>query len=176
MSSECSRKAYDFKTDKLIFIFTWIVRSTEKRSDVSFYFGISFFSFHGSTALLGLDRRIVEVFTSHSVRHATLGRVPLDEWSDRRREFYLTTHNTHKRQTTIPPVGLEFSVHSKKASAGRRLRRRGHWDWSAGTCGKRKKVKKFTHSFTILDPSCCFSGTIYRKPQELGKIVHFTIQ
>jgi hypothetical protein len=26
----------------------------------------------------------------------TVGRTPLDEWSGRRRDFYLTTHNTHK--------------------------------------------------------------------------------
>jgi hypothetical protein len=39
-----------------------------------------------------------------------------------------------------------------------------------------KKVRKFTHTFTILDPSCCFSGTIYRKREELGKTVHFTLE
>jgi hypothetical protein len=35
---------------------------------------------------------------------------PLDEGSTHRRDFYLTTHNTHKRQTFMPPVGFEFSV------------------------------------------------------------------
>jgi hypothetical protein len=55
------------------------MRSAEKRSEVSFYFGIFSFSIHGSTAILGLDRLIVEVFTSHSVRHTTLGKIPLDE-------------------------------------------------------------------------------------------------
>jgi hypothetical protein len=29
--------------------------------------------------------------------HTTLGRTPLDEWSARRRDLYLTTHNTHDR-------------------------------------------------------------------------------
>jgi hypothetical protein len=30
-----------------------------------------------------------------TLRHITLGRTPLDEWSARRRNLYLTTHNTH---------------------------------------------------------------------------------
>jgi hypothetical protein len=34
-------------------------------------------------------------------RHTTLGRTPLDEWSARRRELYLTTHNNHNRQTSM---------------------------------------------------------------------------
>ena len=37
----------------------------------------------------------------------TLGRTPLDGWSDRRRDFYLTTHNTHKKQTSKLPAGFE---------------------------------------------------------------------
>ena len=38
------------------------------------------------------------------LRHTTLGRTPLDEWTARRRDLYQTTHNTHKRQTSIPPA------------------------------------------------------------------------
>ena len=34
-------------------------------------------------------------------RRITVGRTSLDEWSARRRGFYLTTHNTHNRQTSI---------------------------------------------------------------------------
>jgi len=45
----------------------------------------------------------------------TVGRTPLDEWSARRRGLYLTTHNSHKRQTSILPVGFEPTV-----SAGER--------------------------------------------------------
>jgi hypothetical protein len=43
-------------------------------------------------------------------RHATLGRTPLDEWSARHRDLYLTTHNTHKTQTSMPPAGLESTI------------------------------------------------------------------
>ena len=37
----------------------------------------------------------------------TLGRTPLDEGSDRRRDHHLTTHNVHKRQTSTTPAGFE---------------------------------------------------------------------
>jgi hypothetical protein len=37
----------------------------------------------------------------------TLGRTPLYEWSARRRDLYLTTHNTHKIQTAMPPAEFE---------------------------------------------------------------------
>jgi len=30
-----------------------------------------------------------------TLRHTTIDRTPLHEWSVRRRDFYLTTHNTH---------------------------------------------------------------------------------
>jgi len=46
-------------------------------------------------------------FLDHTQRRITVGRTPLDEWSARRRDLYLTTHNTHNRQISIPPVGFE---------------------------------------------------------------------
>ena len=36
-------------------------------------------------------------FPDHTQRHTTVGRTPLDEWSARRRDLYLATHNTHNR-------------------------------------------------------------------------------
>jgi hypothetical protein len=45
-----------------------------------------------------------------ALRHTTLGRTPLDEGSARRRDLYLTTHNVHKRQTSMPPVGFEPAI------------------------------------------------------------------
>ena len=54
-------------------------------------------------------------FLNHTQRRITVGRTPLDEWSARRRDLYLTTHNTHNRQTSTPPVGFEPTV-----SAGER--------------------------------------------------------
>ena len=49
-------------------------------------------------------------FLDHTQRRATVGRTPLDEWSVRRRDLYLTTHNTHNRQTSMTPVGFEPTI------------------------------------------------------------------
>ena len=54
-------------------------------------------------------------FLDHTKRRTTVGRTPLDEWSVRRTDHYLTTHNTHNRQTSMPPVGFEPTI-----SAGER--------------------------------------------------------
>jgi len=40
-------------------------------------------------------------FLDHT-RRTTVGRTPLDEWSARRSDLYLTTHNTHNRQSSMP--------------------------------------------------------------------------
>ena len=49
-------------------------------------------------------------FLDHIQRRTTVGRTPLDEWSARRTDFYLTKHNTHNRQTSMPPVGFEPTI------------------------------------------------------------------
>ena len=46
----------------------------------------------------------------HTQTHTTLGRAPLDEGSARRRDLYLTTHNSHKRQASMPPAGFEPTI------------------------------------------------------------------
>ena len=45
-----------------------------------------------------------------TLRHATAGRTPLNEWSARRRDLYLTIHNTLKRQTSMSPTGFETTM------------------------------------------------------------------
>ena len=45
-----------------------------------------------------------------TLRHTTLGRTPLVEWSARHRDLYLTTHNTPKRQTCMPQAGFEQTI------------------------------------------------------------------
>ena len=54
------------------------------------------------------------IFLDHT-RHTAVGTTPLDEWSARRRDLYLTTHNTHNGQTSMPPVGFKPTI-----SAGER--------------------------------------------------------
>jgi hypothetical protein len=49
-------------------------------------------------------------FLDHTQRHTTVGRTPLDEWLVRCRDLYLTIHNTHNRQTSMPPGGFEPTI------------------------------------------------------------------
>jgi hypothetical protein len=46
-------------------------------------------------------------FLDHTQRRTTVGRTPLDEWSDCRTDLHLITHNTHNRQKPITPTGFE---------------------------------------------------------------------
>ena len=55
------------------------------------------------------------MFLDHTQRRSTVGRTPLDEWSARRRDLYLRTHDTHNRKISMPPVGFEPTI-----SAGER--------------------------------------------------------
>jgi len=49
-------------------------------------------------------------FLDNTQWHITFGRTPLDEWSARRKDLYLTTHNIHNRQTSMPAVGFESAI------------------------------------------------------------------
>ena len=45
-----------------------------------------------------------------TLSHTTLGRAPLEELQARRIDVYLTTQNTHNRQTSILSAGFELAV------------------------------------------------------------------
>jgi hypothetical protein len=75
---------------------------------MSFVAALSIFS-NGATAPSGPGSPHYRGFTI-TFRHTTLGRNPLDEWSARRRDLYLTTHNTDKRQTSMPSAGFEPTI------------------------------------------------------------------
>jgi len=49
-------------------------------------------------------------FLDNTQRRVTVGRIPLHEWPVRRRDAYLTTHNTYNRQTSMPPAGFEPTI------------------------------------------------------------------
>jgi len=49
------------------------------------------------------------VARDHTQEH-TLGRPSLDELSARRRDLFLTTHNAHKRQISLPPAGFKPAI------------------------------------------------------------------
>ena len=54
-------------------------------------------------------------FLDHTQRRTAVDRTPLEEWSARHTDLYLTTHNLHNRKTSMPPVGFEPTI-----SAGER--------------------------------------------------------
>jgi len=65
-------------------------------------------------------------FLDHTQRRITVGRTPLDEWSVRRRDLYLTTHNTHNKR---PCHWWDSNPQPQQAAAADlRLRPRGQWD------------------------------------------------
>ena len=49
-------------------------------------------------------------FLDHTQRCTTIGRFSLGECWARRRDLYLTTHNTHNRQTSMPAVRFEPTI------------------------------------------------------------------
>ena len=52
--------------------------------------------------------RIFLMFLDHTQRRTTVGRTPLDERSARRRDLYLTTHDPHNRQISMPTGGMDI--------------------------------------------------------------------
>ena len=57
----------------------------------------------------GLGRLTVQVSRSHSDTSHSVG-TPLEEWSARRSDLNLTTRNTHKIQTAMPPAVFEHQI------------------------------------------------------------------
>ena len=55
------------------------------------------------------------MFLDHTQRRTTVGRTPLDERSPRRTALYLTTHDTHNRQISMPPVGFQPTISEEAA-------------------------------------------------------------
>ena len=51
-------------------------------------------------------------FLDHTQRRTTVDRTPLDEWSARRIDLYLTTHNTHNTQTST----WQHNTHNRQTS------------------------------------------------------------
>ena len=63
-------------------------------------------------------------FLDHTQRRITVGRAPLDEWSARRRDLYLTTHNSYTN--VHARGGIRTHDLNRWAAVDLRLRTRGH--------------------------------------------------
>jgi hypothetical protein len=69
----------------------------------------SLFIFCGPAARRGLWPLCITRFLYHTHRRTTVVKTPLDEWSARRRDLYLTIHNAHNKHP-CPPVGFEPTI------------------------------------------------------------------
>ena len=103
----------------------------------------------------------------HTQGHITVGRTPLDEWSARRRDLYLT-NTQHSKQTNIhAPGGIRTRNPSTRSSADSRLRLLGHWDRPRLTLLQPFFPNRTQHENTWSDykvrPQAyvCFTGLIY---------------
>jgi hypothetical protein len=76
--------------------------------------------------VMGQGVLIVEASRSHSDTHihtcATVGRTPLEKWSARRTDLFLTTHSTLNRQTSLLPAGFEPTIPASEPPPRR------HWN------------------------------------------------
>ena len=104
-------------TNKTLRVLIWTV---ETIYTLFFSFFLSFFSWrynpHGGLYFTALWRALASSlarFHDHIQRRATVGRTPLNEWSVRRIDLYLTTqHSTHKH----PSPGWDSNPRSQQAS------------------------------------------------------------
>jgi hypothetical protein len=106
------------------------------------------------------QRRLHYRGLTFTLRHTTLGRTTLDEWSARHWTHYLSTHNTHNRQISVPPVGCELVILSCKLVAqAPRPTPRGHWDPHKFMLVQKKWILR-TKDQNIVNYSVTFVGSI----------------
>jgi len=86
-----------------------------------------YFSFGATIPLWAMVSSFTR-FLDHTQLLTAVDKTPLDERSARRRDLYLTTHNTHNRQTSMSPGGIRTHNLSRWAAADLSLRPPGHWD------------------------------------------------
>jgi len=103
-------------------------------------------------------------FLDHTKRRTTVARTPLDEWSARRRDLYLKTHNTYNKHP-CSPGGIRTHNHSRRAAIDLRLRPRGHWDRQIYAYGIMKlNLKNDSTSITLVVQLLSFPLRIVKTP------------
>jgi hypothetical protein len=94
---------------------------------------VIFFFVWRNSPPVGHGLQIHEVYRSHTQWCTAIGRTPLNEWSARHRDFYLTTHNTTQQTDTRAPCGIRTHNLSRRTAAVLSLIPRGHWDRQLGS-------------------------------------------
>jgi hypothetical protein len=94
-----------------------------------------------------------------TLRHTTLSRTLLDEWSVRRRNLYLTTQHSQQTDTHAPG---EIRTHnpSKRAAADLRFRSLGHWDWPTWNYWRQNMYIFYTFLKTELSSSILMHSSL----------------
>jgi hypothetical protein len=77
--------------------------------------------------VVGQNLLIFGTSPSHSETTHSVGLLRTSDRPDAR-DLYLTTHNSHNRQTFMTPAGFEPTMSASETAADWRLRPRGHWD------------------------------------------------
>jgi hypothetical protein len=114
----------------------------------------SYFFFMAWQPLIGLGLLPHYRGFTITLRQTTLGRTHLDEWSACRRDLYLTTHNTHNRQTDMLPAGFEPAVFSRELPQTYFLYRVataiGMWSYTASIFQLLLKKDVFVHLISFM--------------------------
>jgi hypothetical protein len=116
-----------------------------------YYYYLLFIIFFGCASHRGLWPPRFTRFLDHTQRRATVGRTPLDEWSARRRDLYLTTHTADKH-----PCPLWDSNPRPQQASGRRPTSLG----PATDYRYCDKIRNYTPAYTLT-----FSGLHLKIPQ-----------
>jgi len=108
----------------------------------------------------GYGPPVHEVSRSHTHWRTIVGRTPLDKWSARRTDLYLTTHNTQKR--FMSPAGFEPKVSTEERPQTYAL------DRAATGTGTRKWVRPvFVYTFSLKSRAVCSFET-WKPPAQSG--------
>ena len=92
------------------------------------------------------------MFLDHTQRRTTICRTPLDEWSALRRDLYLTTHDTHNRQISMPPVGFEPKISAGERPEAARLLRLAYV-WSLNGYWEKNVIQRRYRPLTLHFPA-----------------------
>jgi hypothetical protein len=98
-------------------------------------------------------------FLDHTQWHNTVGRTPLDEWSARRRDVYLTTRTTLTSDSHA--LGGIRTRPCRRVAAGPRLRPLGRWDRHFSYIHIYIYIYIYTHTHTYIYISV-YVRTVYK--------------